>query len=400
MIGITKLLCGQAAPGDVLRYGRESTTLPSHLLQFSRDKKPVVVWNLTRRCNLHCIHCYFEAQDKEYPGELTTAEGEHLVDSLARFRVPVILFSGGEPLLRDDIYHLIRYAAERDIRAVLSTNGVLLTPETVAKLKQAGVSYVGVSLDGLEDIHDRFRGKKGAFQLSLQGIRNCRDAGLKVGVRFTITRHNYRQIKEIFELVAEEKIPRLCFYHLVYTGRGGKLQQDDLDHQETRETVDLIFDRTIDLYQRSASHEVLTVDNHSDGVYLYLRVKQTEPQRAAEVYQLLQWNGGNSSGVGIASIDSTGNVHADQFWQHYSFGNVRERDFAAIWEDTSDPLMRGLKNRKGMLKGRCARCRYLDICGGNLRVRAEAVYGDVWAEDPACYLTDAEIGITSEGDNA
>ena len=111
------------------------------------------------------------------------------------------------------------------------------------------------------------------------------------------------------------------------------------------------------------------------------------------MHQLLRWNGGNSSGIGIGAVDHLGNVHADQFWQHYSFGNVRERPFSRIWTDTSDPLMAGLKNRKPLLKGRCAACKYLDICNGNFRVRAEAIYDDVWAPDPACYLSDEEIGL-------
>ena len=122
-------------------------------------------------------------------------------------------------------------------------------------------------------------------------------------------------------------------------------------------------------------------------------MQREQPERAAEVYRFLKLNGGNNSGVGIGDIDYEGNVHPDQFWQHYSFGNVRQRSFGEIWEDTSDPVMRGLKNRRAMIKGRCARCQYLELCGGNFRVRAEAVYGDIWAQDPACYLTDKEIGI-------
>lgn len=394
MLGVSKLLCGGASPGDALRYGRMSARLPSHLLQFSEDKKPVVVWNLVRRCNLHCIHCYSESQDKDYPGELTSEEGKALITHLAEFGVPVILFSGGEPLLRADIFALIELAVRKGIRAVLSTNGTLITKEVAGRLKELGLSYVGVSLDGLEEIHDRFRGKKGAFQESLRGIRHCREAGLKVGLRFTITKQNLREVSAIFDLLEEEDIPRCCFYHLAYSGRGSHLVTEDLTHEETRQVVDLIFQRTVDLHNRGLSKEILTVDNHSDGVYLYLRLKQEQPSRAAEVYQLLEWNGGNSSGVGIGCIDNVGDVHADQFWRHYSFGNVRQRKFAEIWEDTSDPLMKGLKNKKAMVKGRCSQCRYLEICGGNLRVRAEAVHGDVWAPDPACYLTDEEIGIS------
>ncbi|MBI2304165.1 MAG: radical SAM protein [Chloroflexi bacterium] len=395
MIGITKLLCGTASTGDALRYERQTSRLPSHLLQFSLDKRPVVVWNVTRRCNLHCRHCYFGSQDKEYPEELTTQEGLAFIDSLAQFGVPVILFSGGEPLLREDLPILVGHAARRGIRAVISTNGTLITPSLAREMREVGVSYVGVSLDGLERVHDRFRGKQGAFQASLQGIRYCREAGVKMGLRFTITRANQGELPGLFDLAVEEDIPRLCVYHLAYVGRGSHLIEEDLSHEETRRGMELICQRTRELHQQGRSKEVLTVDNHADGVYVYLKVLAEEPERASEVYQLLRWNGGNSSGVGIAAVDNLGNVHADQFWGHYSFGNVREKPFPEIWQDTSDPLMNGLKNKKAMVKGRCARCRYLEVCGGNLRVRAEAVYGDVWAEDPACYLTEAEIGFVA-----
>ncbi|MBI2910012.1 MAG: radical SAM protein [Chloroflexi bacterium] len=393
MIGVTKLLCGGTSPGDALRYGRRSSELPSHLLQFSEDKKPVVVWNLVRRCNLHCIHCYSTSQDHDYPGELDTTEAKALIHSLADFGVPVVLFSGGEPLIRPDIFELIGVAAERGVRAVLSTNGTLITEDVASRLKELGISYVGVSLDGMEAIHDRFRGKRGAFLDALRGIRNSRDAGLKVGLRFTITRHNFTEVPAIFDLLEEENIPRCCFYHLAYSGRGSNLVEEDLTHQETRGLMDLIFDRSEELSRRFPDKEILTVDNHADGPYLYLRAKERQPSRAEDVYQLLKWNGGNNSGVAIGCIDNLGDVHADQFWRHYTFGNIRQRSFAAIWQDTSDPLMAGLKNRKPLLQGRCAECRYLEICGGNLRIRAEAVYGDVWAPDPACYLSDEEIGI-------
>ncbi len=380
-------------PGDALRYNRHSAQLPSHLLQFSLDKRPVVVWNFLRRCNLHCVHCYSESQDKEYENELSTEEGLNLIDDLATFGSPVVLFSGGEPLLREDLFTLAEHAVRRGRRVVISTNGTLIDKKMAWRIRELGVSYVGVSLDGLEPVHDRFRGKRGAFQAAMDGIRACRDAGVKVGLRFTITRYNADQVGAIFDLLEEEGIPRLCFYHLAYAGRGSKIAEDDLSHQETRQVVDRIFERTMDFHRRGIEKEVLTVDNHADGVYLYLKVKEEQPQRAEDVHQLLSWNGGNSSGVGIGCVDNLGNVHADQFWRHYSFGNVRERPFSQIWQDVSDPLMAGLKQKKAMVTGRCAACRYLDICGGNLRIRAEAVYDDVWAPDPACYLTDEEIGV-------
>lgn len=391
MIGISKLYCGTVEPSDAIRYGRHSGKLPSHLLQFSADKKPVVVWNATRRCNLKCIHCYAHAKDIPFDNELTTEEGKRLIDDLAGFGVPVILFSGGEPMLRKDLPELAGYAVNRGIRAVISTNGTLITAEKAKTLKDIGLSYVGVSLDGMEEIHDRFRGVKGAFRQAMEGIRNCQDAGIKVGLRFTINKFNVAEIPAIFDLLEQKNIPRICFYHLVYAGRGSELVKDDLTHEETRRAVDVIIERTQDLHRRGIEKEVLTVDNHADGPYLYLRLRKEQPERAKEVLELLRMNEGNNSGRGFGCISWDGEVHADQFWRHYSFGNVRKRPFSEIWTDLSEPLMRKLKDKKQHVRGRCAGCNWLNICAGNFRVRAEAVYDDVWAPDPACYLTDEEI---------
>ncbi|MBA2847943.1 12,18-didecarboxysiroheme deacetylase [Thermosulfuriphilus ammonigenes] len=394
MIGISKLYCGTVEPSDALRYGRKAKKLPSHLLQFSEDKKPVVVWNVTRRCNLRCVHCYAQATEAGAPNELTTEEGKRLLDDLAQFGCPVVLFSGGEPLMREDIFDLIEYAVGKGMRAVLSTNGVLIDKKVAARLKDFGLSYVGISLDGMREVHDRFRGVKGAFDAAIQAVRNCKEAGIKVGLRFTINRLNAKEIPAVFDLVEEEEIPRICFYHLVYAGRGSRLVEEDLSHEETRKVVDYIIDRTKQLHDKGHKVEVLTVDNHADGPYVYLRMLREGHPRAAEVLELLKMNEGNNSGRGIGCVSWDGEVHADQFWRHYSFGNVRERPFSEIWTDLSNPLMAKLKNKKLYVKGRCARCRWLDICGGNFRVRAEAVTGDLWAPDPACYLTDEEIGLS------
>ena len=391
MIGISKLYCGAVEPSDALRYGRQSSKLPSHLLQFSKDKRPVVVWNITRRCNLKCIHCYAHAKSVAEEDELTTTQGKQLIDDLAQYGAPVILFSGGEPLIREDLPELAEYAVKKNMRAVISTNGTLITREVAQVLKDIGLSYVGISLDGMEQINDRFRGVEGAYRSALAGIENCKAAGIKVGLRFTINKFNSDEIPAVFNLLEERDIPRACFYHLVYAGRGSKLIAEDSTHEETRAAVDLILDRTKDLHDRGKPKEILTVDNHADGPYLYMRLCKEDPKRAAQVLQLLEMNEGNSSGRGIGCISWDGEVYADQFWRHYSFGNVLKRPFSEIWTDTSEPLMKQLKEKKKHVKGRCAACRWLGVCGGNFRVRAEAATDDLWAPDPACYLTDEEI---------
>jgi radical SAM protein with 4Fe4S-binding SPASM domain len=383
VISITRLLCDKVGPGDHLRYEKKDGT------------RPVVVWNCTRQCNLSCIHCYASADNHKSPQEMDNAAGRAFIRDLADFGVPVILFSGGEPLLRKDLFPLTSLARELGIRVALSTNGTLITDKVAREIKRIGFAEVGISLDGIGANNDRFRGRKGAFDSALAGIRNCVALGLRVSLRLTITRFNYQEIPAIFQLVEDEGVDRVCFYHLTYSGRGGSLREEDINHSQTRSVVDTICQHVLDMHWRGLSKEILTVGNHADGVYLYLKLKDRDPPSAGKVLALLRANGGNNSGIKISAVDDRGNVHPDQFWWHYSLGNVQQRKFADIWTDISEPLLGGLKERKSLLRGRCARCRYLDLCNGNLRVRAEAVFGDVWAEDPACYLTDEEIGISA-----
>lgn len=393
MLGVSRLLNGTVTPDDALRYQRRVAGMPGHLLHYAADKKPVVVWNVTRRCNLCCLHCYADAHDRLYPGELTTEEGRRLLADLAAFGAPTVIFSGGEPLMRPDLFELAAYARDLGLRCVLSTNGTLITEAVAQEIERVGFAYVGVSLDGIGWRHDKVRGKLGAYDEALAGLRRCRDRGVRVGLRFTVHRKNLNQLPGIFDLLEAEEIPRFCLYHLAYAGRGDRIRAYDLEPAETRRAIAYVFDRARDFRRRGIEKEILTVDNHADGVLLYLRVCEEQPERAAQVYELLTWNGGNQSGVAIGCVDPQGGVHADAFSWHYAFGNVRERPFSAIWTEARDPVLAVLKDRKPFLKGRCRSCRYLEICNGNLRVRAERYFGDYLAPDPACYLTDEEIGI-------
>lgn len=381
MINITKLLLGESVShsGDELRY--------AHHNQFA----PVVVWNTTRTCNLHCQHCYMDANSKKFQSELTTQEAKKLIDDLAEFHVPCLLLSGGEPLVRPDIFEILQYCHEKNIRPTLSTNGTLITKEVAQKIKDIGVAYVGISLDGLEEENDFFRGKEGAFQAALNGIKNCKEVGQRVGLRFTIHHKNFHQVGKIFDLVEEQDIDRVCFYHMVYVGRGDV--KSDLSLQDKRSVVLQILNRTRDLIQRGLPKEILTVDNHCDGVFLYLYVKNHEHNEklANQILDLLQKNGGNRSGIAFGEIDPQGNVHPDQFTQSIYLGNVRETSFKNIWTNPDQKILQGLKDRKKLLKGRCASCGFLNSCNGNFRARALAVTGDFWQSDPACYLTDEEI---------
>ena len=389
MVNITKLYCGEEQPADGLRYGSGHGAPKS-----AAERRPIVVWNVTRTCNLRCVHCYSDSYAQKYPGELTHEEAKRVIDDLVAFKVPAVLFSGGEPLTRPDLLELMEYAATSGLRVTLSTNGTLIDEPTAQWLHEIGLTYVGISLDGIGETNDLFRGKKGAFDGAVRGMRNCRAVGQKVGLRLTLTRRNCMDLHDIFNFIEAEDIQRACFYHLVYSGRGNAA--DELTKAEVRRAMDIILERTRTFHERGLKKEILTVDNHADNAYLYLKLREHKSASAEEVYQLMKWNGGgaNSSGVGIANIDTQGNVHPDQFWQSATLGNVKQRPFSEIWSDNSIPLLAGLRNRLPLLKGRCGQCRFKEICGGSFRVRAAQVYGDPWASDPACYLTDNEISLT------
>lgn len=385
MLSVSKLLAN-AAPQ---KEGLTATEAGRYL----RQTRPVVVWNVTRSCNLFCAHCYNDSGNGAYEGELTAAEALSVIDGLSDFKVPAVIFSGGDPLLRPDIFKLMERASSLGIRPVLSTNGISIDKTTARRARDAGVVYAGVSLDGNEGTNDRLRGMRGGFKKALEGIRNLKEAGLVAGVRFTMSRTNIAELPFIFDLIEKEDIERGYFAHLVYAGRGERLSREDLSHDQTRKAVDFIFSKAGEFISRGLDCDIVTGSNDADGVYLYLRLSDEDPERAAGVYTLLAGRGGNSSGVSLANIDNLGYVHPDQFWTGRSFGNVKDRPFGEIWTDLSDPLLKALRNRKGLVKGRCARCAFFEICGGSYRVRAEFATGDIWAQDPACYLTDREIGI-------
>jgi len=354
---------------------------------------PVVIWNLIRRCNLLCKHCYSISGDVDFPGELSGDEVLAVMDDLKAFGVPVLILSGGEPLLRRDIFEISRRAKDMGFYVGLSSNGTLITEHNIGEIAAIGYDYVGVSLDGLKDTHDAFRRRTGAFDEALAGLRLCRDHGIKVGLRFTMTMDNSRELPAMLDLAEAEEIDKFYLSHLVYAGRGNKNRGDDARRDITRRAMDLLFVRAYHAALRDPHKEFVTGNNDADGVYLLFWVRKHFPELEDHIRaRLAQW-GGNASGVNVANIDNLGNVHPDTFWWHYSLGNVKERPFSRIWPDTSDPIMAGLKQRPRAIAGRCGACGYFDICGGNTRVRALQVSGDPWAEDPACYLTDEEIGV-------
>ncbi len=352
---------------------------------------PVVIWNLIRRCNLTCKHCYSISADTDFPNELSTEQMFAVMDDLKRFRVPVLILSGGEPLLHPDIFDIAQRAKAMGFYTALSSNGTLIDEHNIEPIAAVGFDYLGISIDGIGETHDRFRRKEGAFEAAMRGLRLCRDRGIKVGLRFTMTQDNATELPQLLHLMEMEKIDKFYFSHLNYAGRGNKNRKDDVFLNTTRWAMDLLFERALADVRNGRHTEFVTGNNDADGVYMLHWVRAHYPEQASHMRdKLAQW-GGNSSGVNVANIDNQGNVHPDTMWWNYNLGNVKKRPFSEIWMDTSDPIMAGLKAQPRTLGGRCGRCVHFDICAGNTRVRALQLTGDAWAEDPACYLTDEEI---------
>lgn len=370
MINLTKLIGAEGTISKIIKKDTVSS------LQFSSDKSPVVVWNMTSQCNLSCRHCYIQAQDKKPSNELTTDEAKIFIVDLAAIKVPVLLFTGGEPLLRNDIFELGAFAANLGIRPVISTNGTLINRQSAHSIKDAGFVYVGISIDGMEKIHNEFRGLKKGFQLALGGIHNCLSVELSTGIRFTVNKYNFDDLPTVFDLAIKESIPRFCLYHLVYAGRGKRMIDEDIDIELKIKLINFLISKAT----KTSNMEILTVDNPADGVYLY------QQQKLTSIFTLLKMAGGCSAGEKIANVGPEGEVYPCQFWQDLPLGNVRDTPFSQIWQTKTDVF----KQIKTNLVGKCGRCKYKELCGG-CRVRAKVIYGDYLEEDPACYLQEEEM---------
>ncbi|MCP5531644.1 MAG: radical SAM protein [Akkermansiaceae bacterium] len=406
MINLTKLWTGVAQPADSLRYGHASGHPSTHGMgrapATARARRPITVWNITRTCNLRCVHCYSDSAAAQYPGELTWEQMEAVVDDLATYQIPSLLLSGGEPMIHPRFFDLVDLASSKGLKLTISTNGTLITPEKAAKLKEAGVSYVGISLDGIGEIHDQFRRKEGAFEAAVRGFRNCHGVGQKTGLRLTLTRHNVENIGQILDFIEDYDIQRVCFYHLVPAGRGSDLQM--LSARESRHAIDTLISRVERWHAQGIDRELLTVTQPADGAYLLVRMENENHPNLEEARRLLTWNGGgaNSSGRGIANIDTQGNVHPDQFWQDVTLGNVKQIPFSKIWEGENPASAKTLesirsigkfdiKQRQALMAGPCSDCHWFSVCGGGFRTRAYfANHGHLWGSDPACYLSAAE----------
>ncbi|GLX80464.1 heme d1 biosynthesis radical SAM protein NirJ [Thalassotalea insulae] len=368
---------------------------------------PVVIWNLIRRCNLRCKHCYSTSLDMDFKDELNTEQIKATIDDLKVAKVPVLILSGGEPLMRPDIFDITRYAKKQGFYVALSTNGTLINEANIELIKQADYQYVGISIDGLEEFHDEFRQQKGSFKTSMHAIKLCKEAGIKVGMRLCLTRDNFNDLPAMLDLMEEYQVDKFYLSHLNYSGRGKRNTEQDAMFKMTKEAMALLFERAYSHIEQGIETDFVTGNNDADGVFLLKWVTEKfgekYPERVANLHQrLINW-GGNASGVNVANIDNTGTIHPDTYWWNHPIGNVKTQKFSDVWQNTQDPLMLAFRQEPRPVKGRCAQCRYLTICGGNTRTRAFAQTGDAWSEDPGCYLNDDEIGVshlTEQANNA
>ncbi len=381
MINISKLYCNLAGESDDLRYHKPKTF------------GPIAVYNCTARCNLQCLHCYSSSDPTCVRDQLTTEQAKQFLSQLPAANVPVVLFSGGEPLLREDLLELMAEARRLKLRTVISTNGTLITREVAQQLAELELSYAGISLDGQEPFHDEFRQVIGSFRKAIRGMENCRAAGLRTGLRFTITKLNASQVPAIFDIAVETGIRRICFYHLVSSGRATDLGEQSPSLQQTRDTIATIIDKTRELVDKDLVDEVLTVGNHADGPYLLVRMQQENHPDFDEAKRLLLSNGGNRVGEKISCVSWDGTVYADQFWRNYPLGNVTERPFAQIWTDETDPVLHKLRHKETFADPRCLKCQWFALCKGNYRFLGSDPSDEHWRNEPPCYLTDAEIGL-------
>jgi len=381
MINISKLYCNLAGDSDDLRYHKPQSF------------GPIAVYNCTARCNLRCLHCYSASDPTCVRDQLSTAQAKDFLAQLPAAKVPVVLFSGGEPLLREDLLELMAEARRLKLRTVISTNGTLITPEVAQQLAKAELSYVGISLDGQEPFHDKFRQVPGSFRKAIRGMENCRAVGLRTGLRFTITKANAGQVPAIFDIAVETGIRRICFYHLVSSGRAADLNEQTPTAAQTRLTIATIVDRTAELVEKGLVDEVLTVGNHADGPYLLARMQREGHPGFEEAKRLLLSNGGNRVGEKISCVSWDGTVYADQFWRNYPLGNVTERPFAEIWNDESDPVLHKLRHKDTFADPRCLKCQWFSLCKGNYRFLGSDPSDEHWRNEPPCYLSDNEIGL-------
>jgi radical SAM protein with 4Fe4S-binding SPASM domain len=392
---ITQCLHGRGTVSAVMKHQHGKDTFPSRYLAFSGMRRPVVFWNLTDRCNLSCTHCYSSSGPGcGSGGELTTSEACSFIDDLATSRIPLVIFTGGEPLIRPDIWELAKYCEEKEIKTALSTNGTLITDKVAGQIQSSGIEYAGLSLDGATAAtHDWFRNTPGAFDRTVAAFANCEKAGVRCGVRVTLTKENQGELDALIDLARNLGASRFCLYWLVPCGRGDKAyEQLQLSAPEVTRALTLLYRRAKEI--PAEEMEFLTVDAPQDCIHLLQSMERDGSPDLQDARDLLtSLNGGCSAGERVANVDPRGNVYPCQFARSPAFlvGNIRDRPFSELWNEDTNRVLALFRKKSPEIRGKCRSCSYLPLCGGGCRVRAYARSGDFADEDPFCYVDNTEI---------
>ncbi|OIP53375.1 MAG: radical SAM/SPASM domain-containing protein [Helicobacteraceae bacterium CG2_30_36_10] len=346
----------------------------------------IAIWNFTNRCNLSCMHCYSKSTLDEVD-TLTTQQIKKTILEMKTSGIKFIIFSGGEPLTRKDLFEIADFCKNNGIITYLSSNGLYFTKGNIQKIVDT-FNYVGVSIDGNEETHDHFRGLKGAFRETLKAVLLANATGAKVGIRFTMTKETIDSLEYIFELAEKHNIPKIYISHLVYSGRGLDNLEMDLTKEQRRKAVEFILNKAFDYYETGRDIEIVTGNMEMDAI-LFLKKFASKYPELKEIMRkrLVSW-GGNSAGRKLVNINSEGDVKPDPFFP-LSVGNIIEQDFGEIWKNSE--LLNQLRiHPRTHVSGICSDCEQIDICNGGSRPRAHAITGDLWSEDPSCYLTKQE----------
>lgn len=335
----------------------------------------LVAWEITRSCNLACKHCRAEAHPEPYPGELSTKEAFDLIDTFPQTGDPVVIFTGGEPLLRPDVFDLIKHADNLGLRCVMAPNGTLITPENAKLMKQSGIQRCSISIDGPgAKEHDLFRGVPGAFEQSMSGIEYLKQAGIPFQVNTTVTRDNLHQFKDIFNLARDLGAVAWHIFMLVPTGRGAEIADQAISAQEYEEVLNWFYDfrKTTDMHLKATC---------APHYYRIMRQRAREENIPVnqENFGLDAMSRGCLGGIGFCFISHAGQVQPCGYLE-LDCGNVKKTPFPKIWRNSSNFLK--LRNMKEY-EGKCGVCEYHRVCGG-CRARAFTMNQNFMSPEPLC----------------
>jgi len=383
LIPVTVMVTGKGTVSTRIK-GHYGPRKPS---RFSDILRPIVFWNITYKCNLKCIHCYISAGQYDDRYELTTEEARRVAEETVKIGIPLVILSGGEPLVREDFWEIVEPMANKQRpKLSLSTNGTLITRDIAHKLASYGFVYVGISIDSIVPArHDYFRGVKGAFEAAVRGIKNSLEAGIDVGIRTTITKFNVDEVPAILKWAHDNGIRRVSLYILDTVGRGAFIKDLLPSHDQLKKLAHVLIDEA---RKYADDMEILVVRAQFMGFYIASLLAKNREEFLQYIKMLdAQGNCGRKS----ISIYPDGEVKPCQFIDWVSLGNLREQSLSEILRPDNEKLKPFINIEKYLRGERCGKCPFRRICGGGSRGRALALTGDEWGDDPLCFIDYNEL---------